>query len=73
MKLRRNTGTNKGFWGALVSSYLFFINLGAFCLSLLVLTAFIGWWAVSGILGVSTRKNMANIPADKKPNSQAMK
>jgi hypothetical protein len=64
MKLRRNTGTNKGFWRALVSSCLFFINLGTFCLSLLVLTAFIGWWAIGEMLDASTRKNKANIPAD---------
>ena len=53
-----------GFWGVLISSWLFFVNLCALIVALLMLTAFIGWWAVSEMLGVSTRKNTANIPAD---------
>jgi hypothetical protein len=48
----------------LISSCLFFVNLRAFFLALSVLAAFVGWLVVIEMLGVSTRKNTANIPAD---------
>ena len=64
MKLRRNLKTNMGFWGMLRSSWLFFVNLCALIVALLVLTAFIGWCEVSEMLGVSTCKSPAIIPVD---------
>ena len=64
MKLRRNLRANIGFWGVLISSWLFFINLCALIIALLMLTAIIGWCVVSEIFGVSTCESAAKIPAD---------
>ncbi|MGD9261496.1 MAG: DUF2892 domain-containing protein, partial [Desulfobacterales bacterium] len=64
MKLRRNLKANMGFGGMLRSSWLFFVNLCALIVALLVLTAFIGWCVVSEMLGASTCKSPPRIPVD---------
>ncbi len=49
---------------ALISSGIFFGNSWALIGTLMVLTAFIGWCPVSEMLGVSTCRYPAKIPAD---------